>query len=368
MERPLFLLHVTQKMKILSGDELEELISKDNDGDVLLNDVVFRGPLYINRACRVFLDYTDSSCSSDDAVSKSNITISGTNIHLRGLRIEGIVYIDSQSADIILEDCIIKGSIRMESEARKIHLKYCVISPTRRMSGIHIANGVNVTIERCHISNCISGISVSRDITSECFVNNTRLTAVQCFIDNCVYEHNTTDVVGTVYIHSGHKDEELVSSVCFDDILRIRGDSVPTMEISICGILDPPLQFKEWPIPVDSIPLVAKRRGGRLSSRYCHFSTVGDVIVITQDPRTDQSLDTPRGRKRKEPSQHEYTKAEIYYSRVLAIQPGSSSDEILSAYRKLALQHHPDKTNGESERFILIKRARDELIRILNNR
>jgi hypothetical protein len=57
--------------------------------------------------------------------------------------------------------------------------------------------------------------------------------------------------------------------------------------------------------------------------------------------------------------------------RILGIPPGSSRQEIIAAYRRLASQHHPDRFHGEpvetreaaAARFIEITRAYEELMR-----
>ncbi len=39
------------------------------------------------------------------------------------------------------------------------------------------------------------------------------------------------------------------------------------------------------------------------------------------------------------------------YYEVLGISKGASADEIKKAYRKLAVQHHPDKQGGDEAKF-----------------
>ena len=49
-----------------------------------------------------------------------------------------------------------------------------------------------------------------------------------------------------------------------------------------------------------------------------------------------------------------------YYD-VLGIQKGASADEIKKAYRRLAVQHHPDKEGGNETKFKEISEAYEVL-------
>lgn len=46
---------------------------------------------------------------------------------------------------------------------------------------------------------------------------------------------------------------------------------------------------------------------------------------------------------------------------VLGVDPSMSMEEVKSKYRKLAKIYHPDGTNGNSEKFLEIQRAWEEL-------
>lgn len=47
---------------------------------------------------------------------------------------------------------------------------------------------------------------------------------------------------------------------------------------------------------------------------------------------------------------------------ILGIPKGANKDTIKKAYRKLALKHHPDRKNGNSDRFLQLQKAYEELL------
>ena len=49
------------------------------------------------------------------------------------------------------------------------------------------------------------------------------------------------------------------------------------------------------------------------------------------------------------------------YYECLGINKNASKDEIKKAFRKLSLQHHPDRPNGNSEKFKQINEAYETL-------
>jgi curved DNA-binding protein CbpA len=48
--------------------------------------------------------------------------------------------------------------------------------------------------------------------------------------------------------------------------------------------------------------------------------------------------------------------------KILGVSPESSLEELKSAFRKKALEHHPD-TGGSAETFIALKRAYDSIVK-----
>jgi hypothetical protein len=193
-----------------------------------------------------------------------------------------------------------------------------------------------------------------------------------CCLNSCTFESNTTDVVVQVRIVSG---EEGANKAVINpkSILSISGEESDAVkyDVSISGRLDAPLSFKEWPIPINKFQgLSVGRRGVRSNKRMCHFVVDKDgKILMTEDsPKDDiKGGDRPKN-KRSKKSSSEFSKAEIHYCQVLGIDPGKTKSAISAAYKKLALLHHPDKEGGETHTFIEVKKARDELMKIVEAR
>ncbi len=47
---------------------------------------------------------------------------------------------------------------------------------------------------------------------------------------------------------------------------------------------------------------------------------------------------------------------------ILGVPNHASKDEVKKAYRKLSLLHHPDKTGGDSSKFLMIKEAYEHIM------
>ena len=49
------------------------------------------------------------------------------------------------------------------------------------------------------------------------------------------------------------------------------------------------------------------------------------------------------------------------YYKILGVSDKSTKDEIKKAYRKLSLQYHPDRPNGNSDKFKQVNEAYETL-------
>jgi hypothetical protein len=140
-----------------------------------------------------------------------------------------------------------------------------------------------------------------------------------------------------------------------------------TIEGSITGRFETPICFRTWPIPASMFPigeLHVKRRGFKSNNLFCHVHLEeGGSITVREDPYVAPE----QGKRKRREIRSNFSRAEIHYSGILEIPPGSDECTVSSAFRKLALQHHPDK-RGSEDTFISIKRARDELIKIVASR
>ncbi|MGL6196119.1 MAG: DnaJ domain-containing protein, partial [Thermoguttaceae bacterium] len=58
--------------------------------------------------------------------------------------------------------------------------------------------------------------------------------------------------------------------------------------------------------------------------------------------------------------------SKVDYYEVLGISKTASGDEIASAYRKLAMQHHPDRNPGDDEAIVKFKMCA-EAFEVLSN-
>ena len=350
-------------MKIISVDELtQEIVSLK--GQVLeLSDVCFRGNLDLVGSCFINFRFCDSTAS--DSTSFGNVTIHSSNVEIEGLRLNGCLYVGEGCSHVTLTDCIIIGSIRLESNCESIQMSKCVVCPERSVVGVCVSEGSSLHLDRCHIEGCVSGVAVTQHAILESVPCHGTIKWVNCNIHDCVFLKNGVDVLLDIYIHGAGPDDNSLD-IPVHRLLQVEPDTGVSVDISIRGIFNKPVQFKKWPLILTDFPVNVLRRGGSQSGRYCRLHLENQNLVITQD-HLDAALPTPKGRKRKQPELRTISKAESYYARLLEIEPGSTKAEVMTAYRRLALKHHPDKSDGSGDKFILIKRARDELMRIIDD-
>lgn len=245
-------------------------------------------------------------------------------------------------------------------------LESCSISPERRGVGLQVFDPEKLLIRNCQISNCLVGVSISRGTAMAPLDSFAQPHHPECSIESSAFHSNTTDVVVQMAIASGAEGDNTV--VLYPShVLETSDSHISTFDVSISGKFETPLTFKSWPIDMRSIDgRSVPRRGYKSSGRCCHIRVDGETLIICEDPHV-QDRET-KGKKRRKPERVSVTRAEQHYSIVLGIEPGSDRERISAAYKKLALIHHPDKGGGSDDKFVEIKRARDELIRLLDKK
>jgi len=350
-------------MKIVSAFELSEQVNAHDGGIIELEDTCFRGNLTIFRRCSVLFRFTDDSDAA--SVSIGNLCVQSSGVTIQGLRLEGIIQVTDSLDCLSLSECIIRGSVRIGQKSQNISLEKCVISSQRGTVGVSVSDGVCIEMKRCHVQGCVSGFALTQHATMGKGTDSEGTKWARCSFIDCSFEHNTVDILIDVYIHGGDVDDFEVA-IPMDCLVSIGEHAETKIDVSLRGVFDKALQFKAWPLDRSAFPLTVARRGGAISGRDCFLRFDGENLIITQD-LSNMNASTPRGRKRKQPEGGSHSKATLYYSRILEVEPGAAKSDILAAYRRLALRYHPDKNDDNGDRFILIKRARDELIRMIDN-
>ena len=350
-------------MKIVSASELSEQL-RTHDQDVIdLDGTLFRGNLTISRPCCLRFRFTDQSESSSS--SFGNLTIQAPGVTIEGLRLTGLVEVVESINDLELVECLIAGSVRINSSCDRICFTNCVISTHGGMVGISVSDSSSVTVNECHIDGCITGCALIQHAIMGDGASASPIKWPNVSFKDCVFARNSVDILVDIYVHGGEPDAT-TASIPLDSFISLSGNMNVTINVSVRGVFDKPLQFTEWPIPRTSFPLTVPRRGSNASGRQCHLQFDADNLVISQD-LPNSNVPTPRGRKRKQADAQPQSKAALYYYRILELEAGASKSDILSSYRRLALRYHPDKSESDGDRFILIKRARDELIRMIDD-
>ena len=345
------------------ADEVPNLsdIIRDNDQlELCIDSFVSRGSIEISRPIRI----TIGASSSSEIAGPVYIRSSG--VELVGMVCRGPICIDESSCDVKLNSCKVSGSVRVSKGCKNVSLESCSISPERRGVGLQVFDPENLLIRSCRISNCLVGVSISRGTAMAPLDSFAQPHNPECRIESSAFRSNSTDVVVQMAIVSGAKGES--TAVLYPShVLETSDSHISTFDVSISGKLDTPLTFKSWPIDMRSVDgRSVPRRGYKSSGRCCHIKLDGDTLIICEDPHV-QERET-RGKKRRNSERISVTRAEQHYSTVLGIEPGSDRERISAAYKKLALIHHPDKEGGSDDKFIEIKKARDELISLLDHK
>ena len=299
--------------------------------------------------------------------SRGSITISANNVCISGLNLKGSLVISSGVRGFRIMDSVISGTIKIENDVKDVTICGCDIESAGK-SGISIMSETCVRITRTTISGCLVGVSISHDVFMQSDAGSQK-PAVEpvCRISDCKFESNGTDIVVRMAVRSGESDSATTARLWPDLVLSLEEECESQhlkIDASISGRFESPLCFKVWPIPIKSMSV--PRRGFKTNRRLCHLKAEGRALVITEDAYVDD-VDSKEPERRKKRSSVPYGRAEVHYSKLLGIEPGSDTATVASAFRRLALKHHPDK-QGDDYTFIALKKARDELMKIVVDR
>jgi hypothetical protein len=301
--------------------------------------------------------------------TRGSLVISGVKTVIKGLRIQGLVTVCSNADDVQLVECVLMAGIRLETGARNVELSSCEIFASGRVA-ITVSSDCSVELATCDIRESLVGVSVSEEFkmcSSAGQIPSTAERKPACTLRNCQFEGNGTDIVVCMTLRSGQSPDDLRAVISPFKVLDIKDFKMEelTVDASISGRFENPITFKTWPLDLErfrnrttDIP----RRGFRSNKRMCHLTIVDESIIVNEDP-----FEPAKSRRKRKERHHQFSFAEVHYSSILGLEPGSEGSAVGSAFRRLALLHHPDK-HGSDESFISIKKARDELTKIIASR
>ena len=291
-----------------------------------------------------------------------SVSIETSEVSINSVEFLQSVVIFESCHKVEFKNCRFSGPIRIGRSCEEILFKDCCMNTNG--VGISMILPIRVSLTGCSFKGCLVGVSIQEDIrVSDSFESLSigQLCTPYCTIKDCDFENSTDIVVRVSCLPNSVQTGPSLHTLWAGRLLALENNTgIVDWDVSVCGKFDV-LSWKEWPLPND-IDIVCKRRGSHKSGRNCYIKTVGDCIHIWEDPPV---ADDSRALPTKKPKNTRHTRSEIHYSTILGIEPGSSLAEISSAFKKLALVHHPDKKESTCDNdFIQIKHARDELIKI----
>lgn len=299
--------------------------------------------------------------------SRGSITISANNVCISGLNLKGSLVISSGVRGFKIIDSVISGTIKIENDVKDVTVSDCDIESAGK-AGISIMSETCVRITRTRISGCLVGISISQDFFLQSHAGSQQPPVEQlCRVSDCNFESNGTDIVVRMAVRSGESDSASTARLWPDLVLSLEDECESEhlkIDASISGRFESPLCFKVWPIPIESMSV--PRRGFKSNGRLCHLKAEGRALVITEDAYV-KDADSKQPERKEKRCLAPYGRAEVHYCKLLGIEPGSDTATVASAFRRLALKHHPDK-QGDDDTFIALKKARDELMKIVVDR
>ncbi len=308
----------------------------------------------------IHLIFENSAETEGIELARGTLFVRTSGVKLSGLKIIGNVIVDDNVTYVTVDNSSILGSLKLGKGCKHVSVSNTIFSHNGRGVGLFLSPGCECKLFDCRIHDCLVGISVVTESQKAFDSINPA-----CLLEKCEFSRNTTDLMLQLQLRV--RDDDDSSSIDASKILDLHDmDTDLRIEVSISGRFAEPLSFRSWPIPLDLLPHSLPRRGHKANGRFCHISVSGTFITVKED--VESTGGAPNGsscRKRKVQSTARFTKAEEYYSSVLRIDPGSSKEAVVSAFKKLALEYHPDKAEQSSEQFILVKKARDELMRLL---
>ena len=293
----------------------------------------------------------------------------GSDVVFQSIEFSQQVTVADSVANVLFDACTFHGPVRFGANCSDIVLRDCSIILARSGLGVSLTCPSGIRIEKCVFRDNLVALSVQEEaVASHTFVDDAGFKKPQCLISDCVFEGNATDVVVRFSWLTGADGAYCCTFFPASLLVVETADSELTFDVSVSGKLETPLSLREWPLP--KLDLTLPRRGSRRSKRNCFLRTTDNgSLHVWEDPSTIEDADLlNQQRKKKTRKMPQPSRAESLYCGVLGVPVGASLTDVHAAFKKLALVHHPDKTGGTDSQFIRIRKARDELTSILQNR